>query len=157
MLPSNYSNYSDINNTINKYNHQKEKKQQNIKVKEVQFDFESGDFKFTGNEPKYLLSEKEIVKQWVKKLFLTNRNSWNCYKKDLQYDFGLDIKKYVGRQLYPDLFHIELIKEDIYNSLLNHRLIKEVHYLQLIQVDEKLYCGFILELENDALEYEEVF
>lgn len=157
MLPSSYSKYKDVTKEIEDYQIKQEEEIKNIKVKEIQFDFEKGDFYFTGNEPKHLLTNKELVIQWVKKLFLTNRNSWNCYRKDLKYDFGLDIKKYVGKQLFPDLFHIELIKDDIYKSLLNHRFIKNVHYLQLVQVDEKMYCGFILELEEGAIEYEEVF
>ena len=89
-------------------------------------------------------------------MFYTEKDRWNCYIKDVGYSFGLNLYKYIGQQLYPDMDLIELIKDDIYNSLLNHKDIKEVHYLQLIQIDDKMYCGFIVELEETAFEVEEV-
>lgn len=154
MLPQSYLEYSDMVEEI------EEKKQEQIeeklKIKDVKFDFDEGKFYFEGLEPEKILEKKEIIRQWIKKLFYTERDRWNCYIKDVGYPFGLNLYKYVGQQLYPDTAIIELIKEDIYNSLLNHKDIKEIHCLQLLQVDDKMYCGFIVELEDDAFEAEEV-
>lgn len=154
MLPQSYLEYSDMIEEI------EEKKQEQIeeklKIKDVKFNFDEGKFYFEGLEPKKILEKKEIIRQWIKKLFYTERDRWNCYIKDVGYPFGLNLYKYVGQQLYPDTAIIELIKEDIYNSLLNHKDIKEIHCLQLLQVDDKMYCGFIVELEDDAFEAEEV-
>lgn len=134
----------------------REQTEEKLKIKDVKFDFNEGKFYFEGLEPEKILEKKEIIRQWIKKLFYTERDRWNCYIKDVGYPFGLNLYKYVGQQLYPDTAIIELIKDDIYNSLLNHKDIKEVHCLQLLQVDDKMYCGFIVELENDAFEAEEV-
>lgn len=91
-----------------------------------------------------------------KKALLYRKRSLELLYKRCWLSFGLNIYKYVGQQLYPNMDLIELIKDDIYNSLKNHKDIKEVHYLQLIQIDDKMYCGFIIELDDDAFEVEEV-
>lgn len=149
--------YLKINDNIAEIEEQKEIQDQDvIKEKDVVFDFENGRFYYDGLEPNRTYDKIEIIKQWIKKLFHTERDRWNCYIKDVGYPFGLNLYKYVGQQLYPDMDLIELIKDDIYNSLLNHKDIKEIHYLQLIQIDDKMYCGFIVELEDTAFETEEV-
>lgn len=149
--------YLKINDSIAEIEKEKEIQiQETIKEKDVVFNFETGKFEYDGLEPSRLYNKVEIIKQWIKKLFYTERDRWNCYIKDIGYPFGLNLYKYVGQQLYPNMEMIKLIKDDIYNSLLNHKDIKEVHYLQLIQVDDKMYCGFIIELEDTAFEVEEV-
>lgn len=149
--------YLKINDSIAEIEKEKEIQiQETIKEKDVVFNFETGKFEYDGLEPSRLYTKVEIIKQWIKKLFYTERDRWNCYIKDIGYPFGLNLYKYVGQQLYPNMEMIELIKDDIYTSLLNHKDIKEVHYLQLIQVDDKMYCGFIIELEDTAFEVEEV-
>lgn len=148
--------YLKIQDNIAAIEEQKEiQNQEIIKEKDVYFDFSSGKFFYDGLEPSRVFSKVEIIKQWIKKLFYTERDRWNCYVKDVGYPFGLNIYKYVGQQLYPNMDLIELIKADIYNSLKNHKDIKEVHNLQLIQIDDKMYCGFIIELEDTAFETEE--
>lgn len=154
MLPQNYLEYSDMIEEIEEK--KQEQTEEKLKIKDVKFNFDEGKFYFEGLEPEKILEKKEIIRQWIKKLFYTERDRWNCYIKDIGYPFGLNLYKYVGQQLYPDTAIIELIKEDIYNSLLNHKDIKEIHCLQLLQVDDKMYCGFIVELEDDAFEAEEV-
>lgn len=154
MLPQSYLEYSDMIEEIEEK--KQEQTEEKLKIKDVKFNFDEGKFYFEGLEPEKILEKKEIIRQWIKKLFYTERDRWNCYIKDVGYPFGLNLYKYVGQQLYPDTAIIELIKEDIYNSLLNHKDIKEIHCLQLLQVDDKMYCGFIVELENDAFEAEEV-
>ncbi|MCD7979818.1 MAG: DUF2634 domain-containing protein [Fusobacterium sp.] len=154
MLPQSYLEYSNMIEEIEEK--KREQTEEKLKIKDVKFDFNEGKFYFEGLEPEKILEKKEIIRQWIKKLFYTERDRWNCYIKDVGYPFGLNLYKYVGQQLYPDTAIIELIKDDIYNSLLNHKDIKEVHCLQLLQVDDKMYCGFIVELENDAFEAEEV-
>ena len=149
--------YLKINDNIAEIEAEKEiQAQETIKEKDVIFDFTKGQFIYNGLEPSRTYNKIEIIKQWIKKLFYTERDRWNCYIKDVGYPFGLNLYKYIGQQLYPDMDLIELIKDDIYNSLLNHKDIKEVHYLQLIQIDDKMYCGFIIELEDTAFEVEEV-
>lgn len=123
-------------------------KETELKLKDVVFDFETNDFLFAGTETKNVHDIKSIVKGWIKKLFFTRRNYWNVYTMSLGYPFGLDLHKYIGQELYPHMDIIELIKNDIYYSLLNHNEIKEIHCLQLVQVGEKMYCGFIVELKN---------
>lgn len=154
MLPQSYLEYSDMVEEIEEK--KQEQTEEKLKIKDVKFNFDEGKFYFEGLEPEKMLEKKEIIRQWIKKLFYTERDRWNCYIKDVGYPFGLNLYKYVGQQLYPDTAIIELIKEDIYNSLLNHKDIKEIHCLQLLQIDDKMYCGFIVELEDDAFEAEEV-
>lgn len=154
MLPENYLAYSNLIEEIEQA--KKEVKDEKMKLKDVKFNFEEGKFYFEGLEPEKIYDKKEIIRQWIKKLFFTERDRWNCYLKDSGYPFGLNLYKYVGQQLYPDMAIIELIKDDIYNSLMNHKDIKEIHFLQLIQVEDRMHCGFIVELEDDALEVEEV-
>ncbi|MGL4671559.1 hypothetical protein, partial [Cetobacterium sp.] len=81
----------------------------------------------------------------------------DCYLKDNSYPFGLLIHKYIGQQLYPNNFLIELIKDDIYKSLMAHENITDILYLQLVQVDDVVYVGFIVELDDGtAFEIDEV-
>lgn len=149
--------YLRINSDIEAIEEQKELQvQEVIKEKDVLFDYERGTFIFDGLEPRKIYNKVEIIKEWIKKLFYTERDRWNVHIKDVGYPFGLNLHKYVGQQLYPNMDLIELIKEDIYNSLKNHKDIEEIHYLQLIQVDDKMYCGFIVELKESAFEVEEV-
>lgn len=149
--------YLKITDSINEIEIEKETQTQEIiKEKDVVFDFEKGEFVYNGLEPERIFDRVEIIKQWIKKLFYTERDRWNCYIKDSGYPFGINLYKYRGQQLYPNMDLIELIKDNIYNSLLNHKDIKEVHCLQLIQVDDKMYCGFIIELEEESFEMEEV-
>ncbi|MGL6114416.1 MAG: DUF2634 domain-containing protein [Cetobacterium sp.] len=155
MLPNNYNNSQEILAEIKAKEIEKENRK--INWKELAFDFSTGKFIYEGSDQAKLGTKKEIIKQWIKKLFYTQRDKWDCYIKDSTYPFGLILHRYIGQQLYPDNFLIELIKEDIYNSLLSHENIKEIHYLQLIQIDDVLYCGFIVILDDDtALEIEEV-
>lgn len=149
--------YLRINSDIEAIEEQKELQvQEVIKEKDVLFDYEKGTFIFDGLEPKKTFDKVEIIKEWIKKLFNTERDRWNVHVKDVGYPFGLNIYKYIGQQLYPNTDLIELIKEDIYNSLKNHKDIEEIHCLQLIQIDDKMYCGFIVELKESAFEVEEV-
>lgn len=149
--------YLRINSDIEDIEEQKEfQVQEVIKEKDVLFDYEKGTFIFDGLEPKKTFDKVEIIKEWIKKLFNTERDRWNVHVKDVGYPFGLNIYKYIGQQLYPNTDLIELIKEDIYNSLKNHKDIEEIHCLQLIQIDDKMYCGFIVELKESAFEVEEV-
>ena len=149
--------YLRINSDIEDIEEQKELQvQEVIKEKDVLFDYEKGTFIFDGLEPKKTFDKVEIIKEWIKKLFNTERDRWNVHVKDVGYPFGLNIYKYIGQQLYPNTDLIELIKEDIYNSLKNHKDIEEIHCLQLIQIDDKMYCGFIVELKESAFEVEEV-
>ena len=149
--------YLRINSDIEAIEEQKELQvQEVIKEKDVLFDYEKGTFLFDGLEPKKTFDKVEIIKEWIKKLFNTERDRWNVHVKDVGYPFGLNIYKYIGQQLYPNTDLIELIKEDIYNSLKNHKDIEEIHCLQLIQIDDKMYCGFIVELKESAFEVEEV-
>lgn len=155
MLPNNYNNSQEILAEIKAKEIEKENRK--INWKELAFDFSTGKFIYEGSDQAKLRTKKEIIKQWIKKLFYTQRDKWDCYIKDSTYPFGLILHRYIGQQLYPDNFLIELIKEDIYNSLISHENIKEIHYLQLIQIDDVLYCGFIVILDDDtALEIEEV-
>ena len=43
MLPSSYSKYKDVTKEIEDYQIKQEEEIKNIKVKEIQFDFEKGD------------------------------------------------------------------------------------------------------------------
>lgn len=149
--------YLRINSDVQAIEEQKELQvQEIIKEKDVLFDYETGKFFYDGLEPKKIYNKVEIIKEWIKKLFYTERDRWNVHIKDVGYPFGLNIYKYVGQQLYPNTDLIELIKDDIYNSLKNHKDIEEIHCLQLIQIDDKMYCGFIVELKESAFEVEEV-
>lgn len=149
--------YLRINSDVQAIEEQKELQvQETIKEKDVLFDYEAGKFYYDGLEPRKIYNKVEIIKEWIKKLFYTERDRWNVHIKDIGYPFGLNIYKYVGQQLYPNTDLIELIKDDIYNSLKNHKDIEEIHCLQLIQIDDKMYCGFIVELKESAFEVEEV-
>mgnify|MGYP000052153377 FL=1 len=149
--------YLRINSDVQAIEEQKELQvQETIKEKDVLFDYTTGKFYYDGLEPRKIYNKVEIIKEWIKKLFYTERDRWNVHIKDVGYPFGLNIYKYVGQQLYPNTDLIELIKDDIYNSLKNHKDIEEIHCLQLIQIDDKMYCGFIVELKESAFEVEEV-
>lgn len=149
--------YLRINEDVQAIEEQKELQvQEVVKEKDVLFDYENERFVFDGLEPKKIYNKVEILKEWIKKLFHTERDRWNVHIKDVGYPFGLNIYKYIGKQLYPNMDLIELIKEDIYNSLKNHKDIEEIHCLQLIQVDDVMHCGFIIELKETAFEVEEV-
>lgn len=149
--------YLRINSDVQAIEEQKELQvQETIKEKDVLFDYEAGKFYYDGLESRKIYNKVEIIKEWIKKLFYTERDRWNVHIKDIGYPFGLNIYKYVGQQLYPNTDLIELIKDDIYNSLKNHKDIEEIHCLQLIQIDDKMYCGFIVELKESAFEVEEV-
>ena len=149
--------YLRINSDVQAIEEQKELQvQETIKEKDVLFDYTTGKFYYDGLEPRKIYNKVEIIKEWIKKLFYTERDRWNVHIKDVGYPFGLNIYKYVGQQLYPNTDLIELIKDDIYNSLKNHKDIEEIHCLQLIQIDDKMYFGFIVELKESAFEVEEV-
>lgn len=148
MLPKIYDEISNITSDFE----EKTKEvivQDELKLKDVYFDFENERFFYDGIEPKKLYDKKEIIKQWILKLFKTEKDRWNIYIFSNKYPFGLNLHKYLGQQLYPNLEYIELIKSDIYNSLLNNKEIKEIHCLQLFQIDDVMYCGFIVELSNE--------
>lgn len=151
MLPNSYHN---INKTLSQINEQEKIDNSKETIwRELEFDFEKGRFIYEGADQRKLKTKIEVIKQWIKKLFYTERDKWDCYKKDWSYPYGLILHKYIGQQLYPNNFLIEAIKADIYKSLLAHEQIKEIHYLQLIQVEEKMYCGFLVEL-NDGKGFE---
>lgn len=155
MLPGNYTSAQEVLQTLEKEKQQNKNFKHNWK--EIAFDFTTGKFIYEGADQAKLLSKKSIIMQWIKKLFYTQRDKWDCYIKDYSYPYGLILHKYIGQQLYPNNFLIELIKEDIYNSLMSHENIKEIHFLQLIQINEVMYCGFIVVLDDDnAIEIEEV-
>lgn len=146
MLPNSYNNVQNILTEIASIEESESLKEP--KWKELKFDFDKGQFVYAGADQIKLSSKKDVVKQWIKKLFFTEKEKWDCYLKDNSYSFGLLLHKYIGQQLYPNNFLIELIKDDIYKSLIAHENIKDILYLQLVQVDDILYCGFIVELDD---------
>ncbi len=100
--------YLKINDNIAEIEAEKEiQAQETIKEKDVIFDFTKGQFIYNGLEPSRTYDKIEIIKQWIKKLFYTERDRWNCYIKDVGYPFGLNLYKYIGQQLYPDMDLIE--------------------------------------------------
>ena len=155
MLPNSYNNIQNILTEIASIEESESLKEP--KWKELKFDFDKGQFVYAGTDQIKLLNKKEVVKQWIKKLFFTEKEKWDCYLKDNSYPFGLSLHKYRGQQLYPNNFLIELIKDDIYKSLIAHENIEDILYLQVIQVDDILYCGFIVKLDdNTGFEVDEV-
>lgn len=155
MLPNSYNKAQNI--LLELVSIEEKEALEETKWKELEFDFEKGRFIYAGADQIKLLNKKDVVKQWIKKLFFTEKEKWDCYLKDNSYPFGLLIHKYIGQQLYPNNFLIELIKDDIYKSLMAHENITDILYLQLVQVDDVVYVGFIVELDDGtAFEIDEV-
>lgn len=155
MLPNSYNKAQNI--LLELVSIEEKEALEEPKWKELEFDFEKGRFIYAGADQIKLLNKKDVVKQWIKKLFFTEKEKWDCYLKDNSYPFGLLIHKYIGQQLYPNNFLIELIKDDIYKSLIAHENVTDILYLQLVQVDDVVYVGFIVELDDGtAFEIDEV-
>ena len=92
--------YLRINSDVQAIEEQKELQvQETIKEKDVLFDYTTGKFYYDGLEPRKIYNKVEIIKEWIKKLFYTERDRWNVHIKDVGYPFGLNIYKYVGQHI----------------------------------------------------------
>ena len=124
--------------------------------KEVLFDFEKGDFILDEFKRSVTTTDKkEIIKQWLLKLFRTYRNRFKIYIGDRE-AFGLIWEEYIGQIPYIDLALSE-IERDIKETVLIHRFILSLKNVKVEFEDDDLNVSFtVITDEIDLLEYKDV-
>ena len=124
--------------------------------KEVLFDYEKGDFVLDEfKRPVTTVDKKEIIKQWLLKLFRSYRNRFKIYIGDRK-DFGLIWEEYIGQLPYIDLA-ISEIERDIKETVLMHRFILNLKNVKVEFEDDNLNVTFsVITDEYELLDFRDV-
>lgn len=124
--------------------------------KEVLFDFKKCDFILDEfKRPVTTTDKKEIIKQWLLKLFRTYRNRFKIYIGDRK-AFGLIWEEYIGQSPYIDLALSE-IERDIKETVLMHRFILSLKNIKVEFENDDLNVSFtVITDEADLIEFKDV-
>jgi hypothetical protein len=115
---------------------------------ELAFDFATGQFLYENGEPKKLTEKEDIVKQWIIKVYNTQRGRWKVYEDDDGYDFGFPMEDFIGQSIYPADMGTELIKSETESTLLEHEWIESVTDMTVLQVEDRFYQRFTVGLTD---------
>ena len=124
--------------------------------KEVLFDFKRYDFILDEfKRPVTTTDKKEIIKQWLLKLFRTYRNRFKIYIGDRK-AFGLIWEEYIGQSPYIDLALSE-IERDIKETVLIHRFILSLQDVKVEFSNDNLDVSFKVNTnEYETLSFRDV-
>lgn len=113
---------------------------------ELAFDFAKGEFMYENGEPKRLTERKEIVKQWMTKVYNTQRGRWKVYQDEEGHPYGFPIEDFIGQSLYPQDMGVELIKKETIETMLIHKWIERISDMIVLQVEDRFYQRYTVHL-----------
>lgn len=117
--------------------------------REKLYDFIKNDFVLQGGDPVDLQKRRDIVKQWIKKVFATQKKRWRIYEGEEGVPFGIGIEDYIGQTVYSSEVSRDMFKKDIKDTLELHRWIDRIDELMVLQVEDKMYIQFWVKLKGE--------
>lgn len=119
---------------------------------DIEWDFENNNTVIKNGIPTDLVDKKEIVKQWIKKCFMTSKNTYQTYiVNDSTLPFGIPLKNYIGKNIKMNLIIAEM-KKEIKEMMLKFPYIKEVRDVAVIQIKDKLFIFYtVITTDNQQL------
>lgn len=119
---------------------------------DIEWNFDENKTVIKNGVPADLIDKKEIVKQWIKKCFMTSKNTYKTYiVNESVLPFGIPLKNYIGKNIKMNLIISEMRKE-IKEMMLKFPYIKEVRDIVVIQIKDKLFIFYtVITTDNQQL------
>lgn len=119
---------------------------------DIEWNFDENKTVIKNGVPYDLIDKREIVKQWIKKCFMTSKNTYQTYiVNESTLPFGIPLKNYIGKNIKMNLIISEM-KKEIKEMMLKFPYIAEVRDVVVIQIKDKLFIFYtVITTDNQQL------
>jgi hypothetical protein len=121
--------------------------------KDIAWDFENNKTFVNAGYPVDLIGQKEITKQWIKKVFETTKNKYMTYIiNESTPSFGLPLRSYIGNLKIPESLIISEIEKEIVEMMIVFPYISEVIDVFLLKNKDKLMIFYtVLTVDKELI------
>lgn len=119
---------------------------------DIEWNFDKNKTVIKNGVPCDLIDKREIVKQWIKKCFMTSKNTYQTYiVNESPLPFGIPLKNYIGKNIKMNLIISEM-KKEIKEMMLKFPYIAEVRDVVVIQIKDKIFIFYtVITTDNQQL------
>lgn len=142
-----------LNVVLDVYKNEETTSKKNIdNLIDIEWNFDENKTVIKNGVPCDLVDKREIVKQWIKKCFMTSKNTYQTYiVNESALPFGIPLKNYIGKNIKMNLIISEM-KKEIKEMMLKFPYIAEVRDVVVIQIKDKLFIFYtVITTDNQQL------